>query len=374
VKTSRSVAPRRARPVFGEAPYVAPRYHSRFGGPLIFLLLVLVLGGVFGVGGGLYWSLHHPQGNSSQAVPVHVQTGDSVTTVAERLHSQGVISSPLLFRLDARLQNLGRKLKAGDYVVRRNMSIDQMVAALTVYHQPLIRVTLREGLRKEQVAAILGSHGINGGQFLREVANPRVRIHPDLNLPILRDRPVNAAGGLEGYLFPNTYEVPPHDTAHAFLAFMIKTLNEQFTPAMRQRARREGLSVYDVLNLASIVEREARVPAERPIIASVYLNRLRLKPPMRLDADPTVQYALGKPGRWWPVITQDDYRTQSPFNTYIHDGLPPGPIANPGLASINAVIYPKPTQFLYFVARGHGLHAFARTYSEQLQNQAKYHP
>jgi UPF0755 protein len=155
---------------------------------------------------------------------------------------------------------------------------------------------------------------------------------------------------------------------------MLKTLNEQFTPAMRQRARQEGLSVYDVLTLASIVEREARVPAERPIIASVYLNRLRLKPPMKLDADPTVQYALAKPHKWWPVITQDDYRTPSPYNTYLHTGLPPGPIANPGLASIKAVIYPQSTHFLYFVAKGQGRHAFARTYAEQLQNEAKYHP
>jgi UPF0755 protein len=339
---------------------------------LIFAFLVLGLAGVIGVGGGLYWSLHHPQSDSRQVVAVHVRSGDSAATIAERLNARGVINNPLLFRIDARLQNLADKLMVGDYSVRRNMSIHQMVAALTIYHQRRIRITIPEGQRKEQIARILLKSGIDGKKFLREVSRPDLRSRPELNLSIVRNKP--AAAGLEGYLFPETYDVPPHYSPRKFLALMLKTLDERFTPAMRAKARRQGLSVFKVLTLASIVEREARIAAERPIIASVYLNRLRLRTPMPLQADPTVQYALGTSRNWWPVLTREQLQSPSPYNTYLNRGLPPGPIANPGLASIKAVVSPKSTHFYFFVARGHGHHAFARTYEEQLANEAKYGP
>jgi peptidoglycan lytic transglycosylase G len=141
---------------------------------------------------------------------------------------------------------------------------------------------------------------------------------------------------------------------------------------MRAQARRLRRSVYDIVTIASIVEREARVPSERPIIASVYYNRLRRGMP--LQADPTVQYALGRPSDWWPLLTVSDYHSvHSLYNTYLHRGLPPGPIANPGLPSLYAALRPAHTPYLYFVAKGNsGYHAFARTYRQQLQNQRKY--
>ena len=368
MKSQRSVAPRRARPDFSQPPYVAPRYHSRIWGRLIFAVLILGLGGVFVVGGGLYWFLHHPQGSSSAVVPVHVGVGDTVTSIADRLQREGVINSPLLFRIDAHIQNLGNKLKVGDYSVRRNMSIDQMVAALTIYHSPMVRITIPEGERVEQIAARLQARGINGAQFLQVVRHPDAAL---LRLPILRDKPVGR--GLEGYLFPNTYQVPPHYGARAMAEYMLKALGQNFTPTMRAAAARRGLSVYQVLTLASIVEREARVPGERAIIASVYLNRLNGKGWV-LNADPTVQYAVGRPRNWWPVLTTDQLKVDSPYNTYLHPGLPPSPIANAGLASIEAVIYPAPTTDYYFVAKNDCRHhAFAQTYGQQLLNQQKYH-
>jgi UPF0755 protein len=131
-------------------------------------------------------------------------------------------------------------------------------------------------------------------------------------------------------------------------------------------ARRHGFSVYQVLTLASIVEREARVANERPLIASVYENRLKPGGGDALFADPTVQYAIGRPGKWWPVLTDSPRNIvpNSPYNTYTHNGLPPGPIANPGLASIQAVLTPRQTNYLYFVAKGHGEHAFESTLAQ----------
>lgn len=360
---NRSVAPRRARPDLSQRTYVAPRYQSKLWGRIIFLFFILVLAGIIGVIGGGYYLLHRAQSSSNRLVAVHVVAGDSIQRIAERLQREGVIDNALLFRIDARLQGLGSNLKAGDYQVRRNMSIDGMISALTHYKiGNLIEVTIPEGKRKEEIAAILQAHGINGRQFLQEV------MHPDFKLPIMRDKPAGAS--LEGYLFPNTYKVPAHDSGKAFARFMVQQLNTEFTPAMQQVAARRGYTVYQILTMASIVEREARVASERPTIASVYENRIHIH--MKLQADPTVQYALGRPGNWWPVISQDDYRRALQYSTYTNAGLPPGPIANPGLASILAAVYPKHTPYLFFVAKGHGMHAFASTYQQQLINEQKY--
>ncbi|HEX8917324.1 MAG TPA: endolytic transglycosylase MltG, partial [Chloroflexota bacterium] len=168
----------------------------------------------------------------------------------------------------------------------------------------------------------------------------------------------------------NTYKVPPHYSPRQFIRLMIATLQSSITPAMQQALAKQRWNMYRVLTLASIVEREAKVPDERPVIASVYINRLNSN--MGLFADPTVQYAVGTPQNWWPVLNLDPHTVKSPYNTYTHMGLPPGPIANAGLASIKAVIYPRKTGYFYFVAEGNGRHAFARTYQEQLQNQQRY--
>jgi UPF0755 protein len=268
----------------------------------------------------------------------------------------------LLFRLDARLQNLGAKLKVGDYTIRRDMSIDQTIGALQIYSSKTIQITVPEGLRSDQIAAILHRHGINSRQFLREVR------HPDLRLAVLTDKPRGAS--LEGYLFPNTYDVPPNYSGRDFAYLMVKTLQNSISPSMHAAMAHRKWSMYQVLTLASIVEREARVAAERPIIAGVYVNRL--KAGMVLNADPTIQYAVGTPGNWWPLLTLAQLKVASPYNTYVRGGLPPGPIANPGLASVLAAIYPKHTKYFYFVARGHGRHIFAVTYAQQLINQARY--
>jgi UPF0755 protein len=376
--SSRPVAPRRARPVFEGPTYMAPRYHSRLWGRLIFLVFILLLVGLIGGGGGLYWALHRAQGSASQVVVFRVGSGDTVNTVATRLEKSGIIDNSLLFKLDARIHSLSAKLKPGAYTLRRNMSIDQMVGALAIYKPVYVAIAIPPGYRARQIAAVLQEHGINGQQFLQEVDHPDPKF---LNSSILGDKPPNAT--LEGYLFPDTYDVLPHSSGKDFVKLMVHQMSDEVTPAMRAAIAREHRTIYQTLILASIVEREAGTDSDRPKIASVYLNRLSQKPPWRLDADPTVQYALasdlhaaGKQGPWWPVLTDKaaNIEQSSPYNTYTHAGLPPSPIANPQLASIRAVVYPAHTNFMFFLHKphSHGQSVFAVTLAEQTANQQKY--
>lgn len=368
MRESRPILHRRARPVLGHPVYPVERRRPAWGMRLLVLLGALLLAAALGGAGAFWWAVQRPPSSDASIVRVHVQAGEGVTELADQLHGMGLISNPLLFRIDARLHNLAGTLKVGYYPLRRNMSVDQIVSALAVYHPQTIQVTIPEGLRMEQIAALLQKHGINGTRFLQVARTAAV------SSPILATKPKSAT--LEGYLFPNTYEVAPHYDARLFAQMMVRTLNSEFTPAMRAQAAREHLTVNQVLTLASIVEREAKASSERPLIASVYLNRLDMHPPMPLQADPTVQYALGTDRKWWPDLTIEAlHSTDSPYNTYEHLGLPPGPICNPGLASIKAVVRPAKTDYLYFVAKGNGHHAFAATYQQQLANEAKYqHP
>jgi UPF0755 protein len=327
-------------------------------------LLVLVAG-ILGFG-GFYWMFHRPQGSASSKVTFQVSAGDTVTSVADRLQSDGLIDNALFFRLDGRLHNLGAKLKPGAYTLRKNMSVDEMVGALSLYRQKLIRITIPEGLRFEQMAAILQAHGIDAKSFLQEARHPNLHF---LNATILNDKPASAS--LQGYLYPNTYFVPQHFSGKDFARTMVDQLDKAFTPPMRAQAHKNHWSDFQVLTLASIVEREARHESERPTIAGVYANRLRQG--IGLFADPTVQYAVGTPKDWWPVLSLAQLHVTSAYNTYQRKGLPPGPIANPGLLSIKAAVSPQKTKDMYFVAKGNtGYHAFAVTYAQQLQNQAKY--
>ncbi len=183
--------------------------------------------------------------------------------------------------------------------------------------------------------------------------------------------------GLEGYLFPDTYEFPAQNKPEDVVNLMLKDFGQRLTPDLRQAIAGQGLTIHQAVTLASIVEREAQVPAEQPIIASVFENRMKIGMP--LQADPTVQFALSQDpksvaqfGLWKGDLTYDDLAVDSPYNTYAHTGLPPGPIANPGLGALQAVAHPAQTNYLYFVAKGDGSHAFAATYDEQLANIAKY--
>jgi len=295
-----------------------------------------------------------------------VQPGDTWTDVADRLQQQGVISSSFVFRVQLRLAGTGGALTPGAYTLQTGMTNDQIVSTLehaTAPEQVSVRFT--EGWRMEQYADALVAKKVTTSSDFLSITKSR---NTDFTYNVLAGRPAGAT--LEGYLFPDTYDFLTNASAHDIVDRMLNRFAQVVTPAMLDQARAQGHTLYQVLTVASIVEREAAAPRERSIIAGVYWNRLRQGECM--CADPTVQYALGAPGAWWPVLNAEarSLAPDSAFNTYTHLGFPPGPIANPGLASIQATLNPQ-GNYLYFVAKGDGTHIFSRTLDEQNQNIAK---
>ena len=295
--------------------------------------------------------------------------------IANELAAQGLIRSTLLFQGQFRLS--GGALVPGTYTLRKGMSVPQIVDRITgaapEEAAPVVEstapeafdITIPEGWRMEQVAEEYARLGGEGGAeaFLDAVATI-----DRSQFDFLADLPADES--LEGYLFPDTYRFSGKDPK-LNVATMLTNFGNKYTPEMRQRTQQMGLTIHQILTLASLVEREARIPEERPTIADVYLSRWEQG--WRLDADPTVQYALGTPQDWWPKLSGDDLFLDSAYNTYQRDGLPPGPIANPGFASIQAVLFPNDTPYMFFVAKGEtGEHAFAVTAEEQAANVETY--
>jgi len=308
-----------------------------------------------------------PASDDPTPVVFIVELGDTAGDIALRLKR---FNDAELFRQLAQHEEADSKLEAGRYELRANMTMGEIIEALQHGRLQEIAVTVTEGWRVEQIAEVLAEEaGVDGDQFLALVHSGTFEYE------FLQHRPPEAT--LEGFLFPDTYLLPVQPTALDIIERMLANFDQRFTAEMRQAAVEQEMTIYQVVTLASIVEREAVVAEERPIIAGVFLNRLDES--MNLDSCPTVQYALGyqeDTGQWWktPLTLEELDQVNSPYNTYLHRGLPPGPICNPGLASIQAVLEPVETDYLYFLAKGDGSHAFAKTFEEHLQNQQRYQP
>jgi len=312
-----------------------------------------------------------PVRNDPLPVRFTVNRGESTKDIAGRLEEARLIRSAWFFSTMAQLKGVESSLKAGEYELRADMRPSEILDRLQHGVGRGWRVVIPEGWRVAQVADLLEDEGVTSRRAFLEAA-ARAFVDPAFGR--------TAGASLEGYLFPDTYLLPAEASADDLVAVMLRNFERRLEPSLRQRAIERGQTIHQVLTLASIVEREAVVPAERPIIASVYYNRL--KAGTRLDADPTVQYAVaiadtrpaGRDGYWKKELTKADLDSDSPYNTYRRTGLPPGPISNPGLASIRAVLESAETDYLYFVARPDGSHVFARTFEEHLQNVRKYRP
>jgi UPF0755 protein len=303
-----------------------------------------------------------------------IEKGDTTTTVSERLAQMGLVQSARAFRLLVIWRGAEDRLRAGSFVVRQGMTMDELIEAFLAPQVRETSVTFIEGHRIEEHAETLGKSGANVdvAQFLslaREGA---------FAYDFLQARPVGTT--LEGYLFPDTYRVIPGETTpEQLVQLMLKRFGQVGTPKFLDDARKStrlpGLTMHQVVTIASVVEREAVLANERPKIAAVYLNRYR--DGEGLFADPTVQYAAGKVGAWWPPL-RDAPRTiapDSPYNTYVARGLPPGPICSPGEASLRAVAAPEMTSAKYFVrndVKNDGSHVFATTLAEHEANRVKY--
>ncbi len=311
---------------------------------------------------------------SRDATPIvfSILPGELPAEVARRLQGQGIITDAELFLQYVKYLKAGQKIQAGEFVLRRTMPMGEIIAALQSGRAKSITFTIRPGWRAEEIAGYLDTLGFaayNKEQFLRAVQAG------NFDYAFLRDRPKNAPTLLEGYLLPETYNAPFDTPAETLITIALNTFNQRYDEKMRQQTAAAKLTTHEIVTLASIVEREAAVASERAVIASVYLNRLKKK--MLLQADPTVQYAMGyQPAakQWWKTpVSLDEYQNvKSPYNTYLYAGLPPAPICNPSAATIAAVLQPAQTDFLFFLAKGDGTHAFAKTFEEHQQNLVKY--
>ncbi len=316
--------------------------------------------------------LTSPAGKDDTPVLFTIERGESLNAIANRLQSEKLIKDPDLFKRYLQYNGLDASIEAGDFELKQTMDIQQIAKVLQEGRIAELNVRIPQGKRLEEIAAIIASQVPVDGPELLTLMQDAGQWKSEFEF--LNDLPEGAT--LEGYIFPDTYSLARDKiTARDVVLVALRNFDKQVTPQMRADLQAEGRSLYDAIRLASIVEREAAVEEERPAIAGVYFNRLQ--DGMALDADPTIQYALGNtrdPNTWWPQITQDDYQgVQSPYNTYLNVGLPPSPIDNPALASIQAAIYPEKHAYYFFRAscNNDGTHRFAKTLDEQIANECR---
>lgn len=287
---------------------------------------------------------------------VIVPRGATFSEVVAGLEHEHVLAHPLAFRILARLRHVDADVKAGEYTFPPHQSSDEILQRLVRGEQSAVWVTIPEGFTAKQIAQAIADHGLGNA-----AAYDRVFLHEGIDLDGKR------TPTMEGYLFPSTYLVPVDQSPAATAKILIDQFRTELPGDAAAQAKALGLSVPQVITIASLVEREGKVDDERPLIASVIYNRLRLGMPLEVDA--SLEYAFPE---HHDVITKRDLQIDSPYNTYRHVGLPPTPIANPGKPSLDAAFRPARSDYLYYVAKGDGHHAFAKTLAEHNANVERY--
>ena len=312
--------------------------------------------------------LNAPAGSDASPTRFSIPNGASAGEIARALSAASLIRDSGLFLDYARLEGFDRRFEAGVYFLNQRQSIRQIAKILTDSSRSFIPFRTLEGARIEELAEMIDRNslfGFSGADFLPLV---------DEGAPIPPEFAAWAAippgASLEGFMFPDTYQLPPELSAEGLRDMLLRTFQDRVGYALREQALAQNLSLHQAVTLASIIEREAVWRDEHPMIASVYRNRLDIG--MKLEADPTVQYGIhGARAAWWPPITRADYyEVQSPYNSYLHWGFPPGPIASPSLSAIQAAINPAESGYFYFRAACDNsyYHNFAVTFEEHVAN------
>jgi UPF0755 protein len=322
--------------------------------PLVFAVVVVV------AAAGGWYAYRHVQdpyrGYAASEVFVEVAPGAGPATIGRTLVAAGVVVDLLAYRIALWQSGAATRLKAGDYRFDQPMTPGEVIAKLARGEVFVRTLTFREGLTLRQMADLFEEHGFGPARDFRDAAS-------DASLVETLDP---RATDLEGYLFPETYALTRRSTARDVVTRMVGRFAAVFDEALRAAAGSRHLSIREAVTLASIIEKETARADERPLVSAVYQNRLRLK--MGLQCDPTVIYALERAGRYDGNLTRENLRFDSPYNTYRYPGLPPGPIAAPGRASLEAAVHPAEVDYLYFVSRNDGSHVFARTLDEHNRN------
>jgi UPF0755 protein len=309
------------------------------------------------------WALFQPfAGDGGDSVTVVIPKQGSVARIADTLDRAGVIESASLFELRATIAGKRGDLKPGTYALREHMSygavLDRLAAGPAA---DVLTVTIPEGLSRREIAAIVGRAGVSGDYLRASVSSPA--------LDPRRYGAEQAPDSLEGFLFPATFELPRGAGAQTLVAKQLAAFKERLSAVDLSYARSKNLTVFDVVTIASMVEREARLARERPLVAAVIYNRLHAGMPLGVDA--TIRFATGN---WSAPLTASELALDSGYNTRRHSGLPPGPIGNPGLASLEAAAKPARVGYLYYVVKPGtcGEHAFSSTFAQFERDRKRY--
>ncbi|MCP3875294.1 MAG: endolytic transglycosylase MltG [Desulfobacteraceae bacterium] len=328
---------------------------------ILVLSLFIFLGTGVGVCAYFYFQIssfiktpHNPSGHEKIFI---ITSGQSLKIISKSLEKESIISSKTYFKLYTKLKKAGKKIQAGEYILSASKTPEQILDILLKGKVKLYRLTLPEGLTIKEIAALVEKAALcNKTRFI----------------DLCHDRPFIISLGikstsLEGYLFPDTYFFPKPSTCESIISTMVAHFNTTFTSKWQEKAKKLGFSTHEVVTLASIIEKETGAAFERPIISSVFHNRLKKN--MRLESDPTVIYGIKD---FDGNIKRKHLKMLTPYNTYKIKGLPIGPIANPGALSLKAALYPDKTKYLFFVSKKDTTHKFSKTIKEHNQAVRKY--
>jgi UPF0755 protein len=320
---------------------------------ILVMVAVIVTAAALWFRNAVYGDRTLPHTRTSVIIPRGANFGD----VVGLLESGGVLAHPIAFRILARMRNDEADIKAGEYAFAPRQTSDEILRKLVAGEaQVAVWVTIPEGFTAREIALTFAERKLGNS-----AAYDQTFLHEGIDIAGRR------TPSLEGYLFPSTYLMPVNVTPSGAAKIMTDQFRKELPPDADERARALGRTVPELVTIASLVEREAKADDERALMAGVYYNRLRLGMPLEVDA--TIEYIFPE---HHAVITRQDLAIDSPYNTYLHTGLPPTPIANPGKASLDAAFDPRSSDYLYYVYKGDGHHAFARTLAEHNANVEKY--
>jgi len=322
----------------------------------------LIMIAIIGVGAFFYWQYANSAVTAREAVTVNIPEGASTGQIADILQDAGLIKNAAAFRFYTRQEGIDNNLKPGEYTFEAG-SIDFAAISMVLIQGKQaegIKVTIPEGLTVLETGSLLAEKGLVDLDAFVEYT-----INGDFPYDYLPAK--GTPERLEGFLFPSTYQMMPDWGVEKITNTLLGQFDKVLTEEWRAQAEKQGMSISEIVTLASIIEKEAKVPEDRPIISGVFYNRL--KKPMRLESCATIQYILGEVK---PVLSYADLEVESPYNTYKHDGLPPGPIACPGASALEAALYPEDNDYYYFLAKPDGSHYFSKTLAEHNAAKQKY--
>lgn len=316
---------------------------------LIVILILLIPINIFGY--NLFFV--GTKKGSEETVPIHIKSGTSLAALTEELQAKEVIDAPKTFYLWGRLTGYSTSIQEGIYYLPKHLNVISALNQLKTSQH--IRITIPEGYTVPDIAKLIaGKTNVSEASFLE--AAKKYAPYPYMEEALKNP---NVKYATEGFLFPDTYDFSKNQSPEDMMKIMVDNFNEKLTPQMREEAAAKGLSIYKLVTLASLVEKEAKYQEDAPQIAQVFYKRLAINMPLQSDA--TIQYVMPNHKE---EFTLEDTKYDSPYNTYLHYGLPPGPIGNPGIGAIEAVLNPAATDYLYFVADNDGHNHYSRTYEE----------